>query len=419
MRVELLCTGDELLDGSVPDTNSPWFMEHLVGLGLRAAGVTVVGDRREDIARALRELSGRADVLLVSGGLGPTMDDLTAEVAAEVAGVPLVEHAPTWASIQERFAKRGMVLSPNNRKQALVPEGAAVHPNVVGSAPCFVLRLGRCECFFVAGVPREYKSLCERVVLPALGRALDAQPGRVHRAGKVLKTIFLPESHLDARVRPLMAAHPHVRFGTRTRLPENHLKLLADGATPAEASARLEAAARECRAVLGETLFGEDGEAYEAAVVSALKRAGRTVAVAESCTGGRVAAQLTAVPGASEVFLGGAVAYTEAAKQRWAAVPPELIARHGVVSGEVAGALAAGIRAACGADYGLGVTGYAGPGGGTAEQPVGTVFVALALPDGRVRTERVTLGTERARVQLLAAAHALELLRRALAGLGM
>jgi len=416
VRLELLCTGDELLDGSVPDTNGPWFMEQLAPLGLRPMAVTLVGDRREEIARAVREAAGRSDVLLVSGGLGPTLDDLTAEVAADVAGVPLEEHGPTWASIQARFAERGLALSPNNRKQALVPAGAAVYENPAGTAPCFVLRLGRCTCFFVAGVPREYQALVHAVVLPALRARLQADDARVFRAARVLKTVLLPESHLDARIRPLVSQHPHVRFGTRTRAPENHLKLLAEGASQAEADARLAAVERDCRTLLGEWLFGTDDDRYEAVLVSSLRAARRTVAVAESCTGGRVAAQLTSVPGASDVFAGGAVAYTEAAKQRFAGVPAELMARAGVVSPEVASALASGIRDACGADFGLGVTGFAGPGGGTAEQPVGTVFLAVAAPGGQVSVRRVHLPGDRERVQRLATAHALELLRHAVAG---
>jgi nicotinamide-nucleotide amidase len=415
VRLELLCTGDELLDGSVPDTNSPWFMEQLAPLGLRPLAVTLVGDRREEMARALREAAGRSDVLLVSGGLGPTLDDLTAEVAAEVAGVGLEEHGPTWASIQRRFAERGIALSPNNRKQALVPAGAAVHENPAGTAPCFVLQLGRCTCFFVAGVPREYQALARAVVLPALRARLSLDGSRVFRAARVLKTILLPESHLDARVRPLVPAHPSVRFGTRTRAPENHLKLLAEADSQQEADARLASAERDCREVLGEFLFGADGDRYEEVLVGALRAAQRTVAVAESCTGGRVAAQLTSVPGASDVFAGGAVAYTEAAKQHFARVPAGLIARAGVVSAEVASAMASGIRAACGADFGVGVTGYAGPGGGTAEHPVGTVFAAVAGPGGQVHVRRALLPGDRERVQRLATAHALELLRHAVA----
>ena len=419
MRLELLCTGDELLDGSVPDTNSPWFMEQLVPLGLRPMAVTLVGDRREEMARALGEAAARADVLLVSGGLGPTLDDLTAEVAAAVADVPLEEHAPTWASIQRRFAERGIALSPNNRKQALLPRGAAVHENPAGTAPCFVLQLGRCSCFFVAGVPREFRALVEAVVMPALRARLQADGERVFRAARVLKTVLLPESHLDARVRPLMAAHPHVRFGTRTRAPENHLKLLAEGASQHEADGRLAAAERDCRAALGEFLFGVDGERYEQLLVAALARRRRTVAVAESCTGGRVAAALTSVPGASDVFLGGVVAYTEGTKARWAHVPAELVVQAGAVSAEVASALATGIREACGADYGVGVTGYAGPGGGTEGNPVGTVFAAVAGPGGELQVRRALFPGDRERVQRFATAQALELLRCAVAADGL
>lgn len=412
MRIEVLCTGDELLTGLTVDTNSPYFMERLVLLGAQVSYEQIVGDVMEDIVRALQEAAARADVVVVSGGLGPTMDDLTAQAAATAACVPLVEDAETWANIVARFKARGLEVTPNNRRQAQVPAGSEVVKNPVGSAPMFVMKLSRCVLMFLPGVPREYKALIDQQVLPRIRTLLEAERGRIFRVSRLVKTMLLPESHMDQRVRPLFAAHPNVRFGTRTHAPENHLKLVADGSTQDEALDRLHAAEIASRAAVGRDIFGADDERYIDVLLRELRAANRTVAVAESCTGGMVQQWLTSGAGASAVFISGVVAYSEQLKTQWAGVPAELIARHGVVSAEVATALAEGIRAKTGADYGLATTGYAGPGGGSVENPVGTVLVALARPDGAATVvHRLMQAGDRERIRLFATAQALELLR--------
>lgn len=410
MRIEVLCTGDELLTGLTSDTNSRFFMERLELLGAQVSYEQIVGDVLEDIVRALREAATRADVLLVSGGLGPTMDDLTAEAAATAAGVKLIEHAQTWEAIVARFNARGLEVTPNNRRQAQVPEGCEVVKNPAGSAPMFVLKIGRCALMFVPGVPREYKALVELEVLPRISAMLEANPSRVFRASRLLKTMLLPESHMDQRVRPLFAAHPSVRFGTRTHAPENHLKLLAEGATREEALNRLHAAEEASRAAVGRDVFGTDDERYVDVLIRELRAAGKTVAVAESCTGGLVQQWLTSAAGASAAFNSGVVAYSEEVKTQWVGVPRELIAKHGVVSADVAKALAEGIRRKTNADYGIGVTGFAGPSGGTEKDPVGTVYVALATAT-QTGCERMVQTGDRDRIRLYAVAQVLELLR--------
>jgi nicotinamide-nucleotide amidase len=413
MRVEVLCTGDELLTGLTVDTNSPYFMERLVALGEQVSRATIVGDVREEILEALRAVGTRADVVLVSGGLGPTADDLTAACAAQAAGVPLVESAEALAALEARFARRGIVLTPNNRRQALVPQGAEVVLNPNGSAPMFCLQLGQAKAFFVPGVPREYRHLVDAEVLPRIRRLRTDRPDAGFLAFRLLRTVGLPESHLDAKVAPVAAAHPAVMFGFRTHAPENHLKLMARGRTQAEADAALAAAEAASRAVLGSHVFGQDDERHAAVVGALLLQRQQTVALAESCTGGRIADLLTSVPGASAWFPGGAVVYANAMKEAWVGVRAATLKAHGAVSEPVAREMAEGVRQAAGATWGLSVTGIAGPTGGSEEKPVGTVYTALAGPGG-TRAQKHRFVGDREQVRTFSAAAALESLRRAL-----
>jgi len=389
MRIEALCTGDELLTGVTTDTNSTWFQAQLLVHGEQVSRTTVVGDVREEILEALRTLSARSDVVLVSGGLGPTADDLTAEVAAEAAGAPLVIHGPALEALRQRFAVRGLTVTENNIKQVKVPQGSEVVLNPAGSAPMFVLRLGKALLFFLPGVPREYRALVETAVLPRID-TLRAERGETgFRALRLLKTVFLAESHLDARVRPLHAAHPRVTFGFRTHFPENHLKLMAEGRTQEEAHRALEAADAAARLLLGDRLFAVDGETMGSVVGRQLLARRETLALAESCTGGRIADMLTETPGASAYFLGSAVAYANDLKERWAGVSHATLVANGAVSEAVAREMAQGARASAASTWALSVTGIAGPDGGTAEKPVGTVFIGLDGPEGtEVRVHR-------------------------------
>ncbi len=414
MRVELLCTGDELVTGLITDTNSPWFEARLFELGVKVERILLVGDVRPDITQALLEVASRADVALVSGGLGPTMDDFTLECAAAAAGRSLVEEPRALEWLRERYAKRNIPISAGALRMARVPQGAEVVRNPVGSAPLVIFRLGRCRLFFVPGVPREYKALAEGEVLPRIRAALETDPERVYRAFRLLKTVGIPESQLDAKVAPLVPQHPQVVFGFRTHAPENHLKLMATASTQAEADAALAAAEAASRQVLGTAVFGVDDEEYAPVLAKLLTQAGATLATAESCTGGLIAQQLTAVSGSSAFFIGGAVSYSEKMKMAWVGVPAEVLARHTAVSRETAVAMAEGVRAACGTTYGLSVTGYAGPTGGTPEDPVGTVYCALAAEGRPTHCERFSLMGDRDRVRLFAATSALELLRQRL-----
>jgi nicotinamide-nucleotide amidase len=410
VRIEVLCTGDELLTGITADTNSPYFMDRVLRLGERVQRTTVVGDDRRAIAAALREIAARADVVLVSGGLGPTSDDLTVDAAADAAGVEVDVHGATLQRLRQRFEQRGLRFSENNARQARLPRGAEVVDNAVGSAPMFLLQLGGCRAVFVAGVPREYRHLVEHEVLPRLRAWRSAQPGAVAHAFRLLRTVGLPESHLDERVTPVRAAHPHVSFGFRTQAPENHLTLLARAPSEEDAERALAAAERDAAAAIGPFLYGRDDDSLAGVVLAALQARGETVGVAESCTGGLLSTLLTAVPGASATFVGGLVTYTSELKARWAQVPDALLREHGPVSSAVAERLAEGARDRARVTWGLGVTGWAGPGGGDAREPVGTVYLAVAGP-GQTRCTRHVFGRDRERVRTFAAFAALDALR--------
>ena len=413
MRLEFVCTGDELLSGQVVDTNSPWAEERLFReLGLQVSRVVIVGDEEEAIVDALRSASERADVVLVSGGLGPTNDDRTVDAAARAQGCGVVTDPGALAQLEARHGT-GPALTERRRRQARVPEGAHVVLNPVGSAPLFIQRLGRAELFYLPGVPREYRALLEVGVLPRLRERVERSPHRRYRAVRLLKVMGVGESELDARVDGLRAAHPQVTFGFRAVPPEVQLKLLTEGDTQAAADAALAEVDALARGLLGADLYGVDEDDFATVVLAQLRAAGHTVAVAESCTGGMVSALLSAPAGAGEVLRAGAVVYTEAAKTSFADVPPSLIETHGVVSREVAIALAEGIRDRWQTSHGLSITGWAGPGGGTERDPVGTVYVAVAGPQGTQASRRFFVG-DRERVRALSSAHVVDLLRRSL-----
>ncbi len=414
MRIEVICTGDELLTGLTTDTNSPYFMGKLFALGEQIAHVQIVPDDRAAIRSALESAARRADAVLVSGGLGPTADDLTAECAAEAAGVKLVTHEETLRKIQARFAQRRMAFTPNNARQAQVPEGAEVVANEVGSAPMFIQRVGRCTLFYVPGVPREYRHLVDHSVLPRLSEMIARQPDRIFRASRLLKTVGLPESHLDAKMAPLARLHPKVTFGYRTHAPENHLKLLAEGESQAQADKALRLAEEAARELLGERLFGIGDASLASSLVNALRERRETVAVAESLTGGWVAHLIVSEQGAGDVFLGGLIPYDLPLKTQLLGVEPKRIEETQAVAPDVALQMARAARQMLGATYGLSTTGFAGPAGGTETEPVGTVYVGLAGP-GIEKVERhVFQGDRRGDrewVRRFAAAQALDLLR--------
>ena len=407
--VEFIVTGDEVMRGIIADTNTAMTASRLYPLGFALRRTTVVGDREEDIRAALVETSRRADFCIVSGGLGPTSDDLTAACAAQAAGVPMRRHEPWIAHLHQRWAKirPNEPIPQNNLRQAEVPETAEVLGNPDGSAPAFALRIERCLFFFLPGVPREYHRIVQEMVIPRLLQA------NVVLRSRILQCYGVTESKLDEMVAPIREAHPEVRFGFRTKFPENHLSLAAlapDAAAAEESLARVE---KLCREVLGDLVYGQDGVTFAQAVGERVAARGETICCAESCTGGLLAQLLTEVPGSSRWAAGGFVTYSYELKETALGVPHQMLQKHGAVSEQVARAMAEGARTRSEATWTLAITGIAGPEGGTPQKPVGTVWLALSGKNGTTAKLMHYRG-DRGQVRLQSAYGALQLLREAL-----
>jgi len=411
--VEILCVGDELLRGEILNGNARWLAEQLAALGLPHHHQEVVGDHRGRLIEAVRAASGRCRVLLTTGGLGPTPDDLTTEAIAAAFDTPLEEVPGVWEAIQARIGASGRSVSPSNRRQALQPRGAALLPNPVGTAPGMVWSpVPGFTVLTFPGVPAEMRAMWAATAMPWL-RSAGLCDGVV--LSRQLRFHGIAESALADRMADLLAAaNPAV--APYAGLGEVRLRITARAADAAAAAALLAPVEAELRTRAGSHCFGADDDSLASVVLAGLRRRGHTVAVAESCTGGGLGAALAAVPGASDVFLGGVIAYANAVKEQLLGVPAELLQRHGAVSDPVALAMAEGARRCTGSDWGLAVTGIAGPGGGSDARPVGLVHIAVAGPDGN-HSAPVRFGAARGRsaIQALTVAAALDRLRLRLA----
>ena len=409
---EVLCIGTELLLGNITNGNARWIAEQLASLGIAHFRQEVVGDNRERVIQAVREAAGRCRVLITTGGLGPTPDDLTTEAIAAAFGAPLVEHPEVWADIQAKAAARGRVCSPSTRKQALLPEGAAVLPNPTGTAPGMIWTpLPGFTVLTFPGVPSEMKAMWQATAAPWLQQAGVAQGVF---ASHMLRFWGVSEADLAEQVADLLAlANPTV--APYAGAGEVKLRITARADSRQAAEALLEPVEAELRSRTGSACYGIDEQSLAGMVLELLRERGQTLAVAESCTGGGIGAALAAVPGASDVFLGGVIAYANAVKQALLGVPPEALHTHGAVSDPVALAMAEGARRATGADWAIAVTGIAGPGGGSEQKPVGLVHIAVAGPNG-CASKAVRFGSSRGRhwIQTLTAGEALDRLRRRL-----
>ena len=412
MTAEILCIGTELLLGNITNGNARWIAEQLAALGVPHHRQAVVGDNRERLIGEVRSASERCRVLITTGGLGPTPDDLTTEAIAAAFETPLVEHPQVWVEIQSRLAARGRPCAASNRRQAFLPEGAALLPNPTGTAPGMIWspRPGFTILTF-PGVPSEMRAMWQATAAPWLKGAGLAEGVF---ASRMLHFWGVGESNLAEQMADLLEATnptvaPYAGSG------EVKLRITARAASAEVAESLLQPVEAEIRSRTGALCFGTNDDSLASVVLERLRRRGQTLAVAESCTGGGLGAALAAVPGASDVFLGGVIAYANAVKQEVLGVSPELLEAHGAVSDPVAQAMAQGGRRATGADWTLAITGVAGPGGGTEQKPVGLVHIAVAGPDGCV-SEGVRFGSSRDRssIQTLSAGEALNRLRLAL-----
>jgi competence/damage-inducible protein CinA-like protein len=407
MDAEIIAVGSELLTPFRQDTNSLYLTGKLNSVGIEVRFKTIVGDDRARLAETVRLAVGRSGLVILSGGLGPTEDDVNREVVAEVLDRPLKQVEEIRLKMEERWARLGRPMPENNLRQTMVPEGAEWLENSRGTAPGLWIEVPSSIVLLLPGPPNELEAMFEAKCLPRLAGLSE---GRQLRS-RTYKVVGLPESEVDRLIAPLYRPYSNPETTILSSLGTIEVHLRAHGATGAETESQLAELGDKIELALGDHIFSMRGESLEEVVGMYLVMKQKTVAVAESCTGGLVAERLTRVPGSSGFFLGGAVCYSNELKTKLAGVPPELIAEHGAVSNIVAQALAEGIRRRAGASLGVGITGIAGPGGGTPEKPVGLVFIALA-DERATEVRQFRFPGDRERIRTWASVAALEMLRR-------
>ncbi len=407
MKAEIIAVGSEMLTAYRVDTNSLLLTDELNKMGIEVARKVIVGDERAVLRETFREALERAELVIAIGGLGPTEDDVTREAVAELLGRKLLLNEEILRGIQERFRRFGRVMSETNKRQAMVPEGATVLENKRGTAPGLWMEERGRIVILLPGPPNEMKAMFEAQVRARLEKVSGGQ--RLYT--RELRVAGLPESEIDQRIAPIYTGYTDAQTTILAAPGEIQIHLRAWSGDAAAANRMLDEMVERLRFALGEAVFTTQGEEMETVVANALNQNHATIAVAESCTGGLVAQRLTSIPGSSSYFLGGVVCYSNELKSAWADVPAELIEAKGAVSAEVAVALAEGIRRSTGAQLGIGITGIAGPSGGTPEKPVGTVHIALANESG-TKERSMHFPGDRERIRLYASQTALDLVRR-------
>jgi nicotinamide-nucleotide amidase len=416
MLAEILTFGDELCRGEIVDTNSSWLAAELWDLDITCAWMTSCRDVAEDMRQALRQAAARAEVVVCSGGLGPTEDDLTVDVVAELAGAEPAIHRPSLERMEARYAAASAPLTPNSMRQVRAPSGGRVHDNPAGMAPGFEVRLAGVPVLCVPGVPREMKAIFEASLRARLVELRDgAGAAREHIARRIYRVFGRGESQIAAGLEGVLAGAAGATLHYQVSFPETLVKVVVRDRDEGAAAARLAELDRAVRPRLGPWCYGEGTDSLAAALGRALLAAGLTLATAESCTGGMVGGLITAVPGSSRYYAGGAVCYANQEKVRQLGVDPATLERHGAVSEECAREMAAGIRARSGADIAVSVTGVAGPDGGGPDKPVGTVWLAVAGPGEAMATKHFVWPGARDGIRALAAHWALALVLRAIA----
>lgn len=412
MKIELIATGDEILTGALTDTNSSWLAGILQETGNYVCRHVSVGDDLPELAAQFEETSVRADVAIVTGGLGPTTDDLTAEAMADATGQPLIFNTEAFETVDSFFKRLNRPMSDSNRKQALLPKGVEVLPNHIGTAPGFSIQMNGCTFFCLPGVPPEMKRMFNETVLPAISAMQEG--GSTVNLLKTLAVFGLPESVVGEKVAAVMGAFPKLKLGLRASFPVIQVKLYGHGTEQDALMIKLEAAAKEIHHQLGDAVFSTQTTSMPEAVSQLLVESGSSLAVAESCTGGLISHWLTNIAGSSDFFRLGAVTYANEAKSSVLGVSPETLAEKGAVSVDVVRQMAEGVKGRAGTDFGIATSGIAGPTGGSAAKPVGTVCIGLASPDGVwARQYCFSIGGRGMKKKLFAAA-ALDQLRRCL-----
>jgi nicotinamide-nucleotide amidase len=411
---EVIAIGSELLGSTRLDTNSLVLAERLSSLGIELRSKTVVGDNRHEVAEHLRRALDRVDLVILTGGLGPTDDDVTRDAVADVLGLPLVEHSEIVERLVQRFARRGLKMPDVNRRQALVIQGGVVLENANGTAPGQMVDVGRRLVVLLPGPPRELRPMMDALVSGAL--AARVGPERLFRT--TLFTVGRGESHVEELAQPIYARwlqdRPPIETTILAARGQIELHLVTRSGAAAAAGRALARARDEILAALGSDVFSTDGRSMEEIVGQLLLDQKLTISAAESCTGGLLLSRLTDVPGSSAYVVGGVVVYSNSLKVELVNVPAALIEAHGAVSEPVAAALADGIRSRTGSTFGVGITGIAGPSGGTPQKPVGTVAVAVACDGRTTRVRTFSLFGSRSMIKFQATQMGLDMVRRIL-----
>ncbi len=405
-NAQIIAIGSEMLTPEKVDTNSLFLTKELNTLGIAVTGKRIVGDSRDEIAEAIQQCLTRADLVIVSGGLGPTEDDLTRDGAALALGRTLHFDGEVLEGITARFRKFNRIMTERNRRQAYILDGARVLPNPHGTAPGQAVEIDGKLVFLLPGPPRELQPMVHDHCIPIWAAFF---PSRVLRTF-TFRIARMPESEVDERAAPIYTKFTNPETTILASAGDITLQFRATAGTTTEADQLLAMVADPIRQELGHRIYSEDGSSLETTLTRHLLERGMTLAVAESCTAGMLSSRLASVPGVSAVFLGGFVVYTDGMKQRLAGVDPALLKAHSAVSAEVAASLASETRDRTGADFAISITGYAGPDGGTEVDPVGTVYIGIASPD-RLLTERLTFPGDRERVRTFATQWALDILR--------
>jgi nicotinamide-nucleotide amidase len=417
MLAAVLNIGTELTRGELVNGNAAWLSERLTELGIEVIEHAVVADDSARIGATLARFGREVKLVVCTGGLGPTSDDLTAQAVAALLALPLERHEPTLERIRERYRRIGREMPAPNTKQADLPRGARVLENDEGTAPGFALQIGGARCFFLPGVPREMRHLFERHLVPELAPELRRTSHQVH-----IRTFGLRESEVAERLADIDVGgakqRAGVTIGYRAHFPDIEVKVLARAADESSARAVAEEVAREVQARLAPHAYGGRHDSYPAYVGGLLSARGLKLALAESCTGGLIGKLLTDAAGSSAFMVLDVVAYANTAKRDLLGVPPDVLERHGAVSAETALAMAEGALERAGADLAVATTGIAGPTGGSADKPIGTVWFAVARRGEKTQIERRVLPGDRERVRTLAAYVALQLVADAAARQG-
>ena len=403
-RAAILSTGDELITGKVIDTNSAFIADRLFSMGIKVAAVLKVGDDREALLWAMREAADLGEIIIGTGGLGPTEDDLTSEVVAEFLGCLLVQNEEIAAALRKRFEARRIPWTANNLKQALFPQGAEILPNPVGTAPGFRVSFGENKTLsWLSGVPQEMTAMFDQTVMPWI---VAMRGGQDQIFSQAFKVYGLTESKLDDLVKPI-GLEPAIKLSFRAHYPDLTLRVTVAGAS--EEQRRFIETCKRIRLILGSHIYAEGDTTLEQRVGQLLSERHRTLALAESCTSGLISHRITGIAGSSAYYLGGVTSYANDVKVKLLGVTPATLEKYGAVSQETALEMSHGIRERIGADFGLSVTGIAGPSGGTPEKPVGTVWISIAQAKNHEARlfqfhgdrERIILGTSQAALNWL------------------